>query len=168
MKKILARLDAVHRRLLETVAPLDAASFARRAVENEWSVAEVLHHLCLVEQHVIEGLERELARPPQRLGLLYRLIPYRLLVGRRVRRVRAPRFVEPHDPPAKETVIENYNALRATLKLISGECGRKRLGTIVLQHPFLGKLSGAKAVAFVGYHEQRHLKQIQEIIGKMK
>jgi hypothetical protein len=168
MKKILNRLDAVHSQLLDAVAPLDAAAFSRRPVENEWSVAEVLHHLCLVEQHVIDGLERELARPPQQLGVLYRLIPYSLLVGRRVRRVRAPRFVEPLNPPSKEAVIENYNQLRATLKTMSDERGRKRLGTVVLQHPFLGKLSGVKAVAFVGYHEQRHFKQIQEIIGKMK
>jgi hypothetical protein len=37
----------------------------------------------------------------------------------------------------------------------------------VMQHPFLGKLSGVKAVAFIGYHEQRHRKQIREIIRKV-
>jgi hypothetical protein len=167
MKRVLARLDAVHERLLNAVAPLDAEQFARRPSEVEWSVAEVVHHLCLVEQRVLQGLEKELAQPPQRLGPLYRLIPYSLLVGRRVRRVRAPKFVEPLNPPPKEEVIENYNRLRASLKALSDEHGRARLSQVVMKHPFLGKHDGVRAVAFVGYHEQRHYKQIQEIIKKL-
>lgn len=167
MKRTLSRLDAVHRRVLETIAPLDAARFARRPNANQWSVAEVVHHLCLVEERVINQLEQELSQPPQRLGLLYRLIPYSLLVGRRVRRVTAPKFVEPLDPPPKETVIENYNRLRQTLKTLSEAQGRQRLSKVVMKHPFLGKLSGAKAVAFVGYHERRHYQQIREIIRQL-
>jgi hypothetical protein len=167
MKKVLAQLDAVHLQLLETVAPLDAEQFARRPSEAEWSVAEVIHHLCLVEQRVIQGLEKELAQPPQRLSPLYRLIPYSLLVGRRVRRVAAPKFVEPLNPPPKETVIENYNRLRASLKALGDEHGRARLSQVIMKHPFLGKHDGVRAVAFVGYHEQRHYKQIREIIKKI-
>lgn len=167
MKKVLAQLDAVHQRLLDTVAPLNAEQFARRPSEVEWSVAEVVHHLCLVEQRVIQGLEHELSQPPQHLSPLYRLVPYSFLVGRRVRRVRAPKFVEPLNPPPKETVIENYNRLRASLKALSDTHGRSRLSQVVLKHPFLGKHDGVRAVAFIGYHEQRHYKQIQEIIKKI-
>jgi DinB superfamily len=167
MKKVLARLDAAHSQLLEAIAPLDAEKFAERPAPNQWSVAEVVHHLCLVEQRIIEGLERELRQPPQHLTLLYRLIPYSLIVGRRVRRVSAPKYVEPLNPPPKETVIENYNRTRAILKAIGCEHGRQRLNRVVLKHPFFGKLSGLKAFAFVRYHEQRHCKQIQEIIRRI-
>jgi hypothetical protein len=167
MEKAFTRLDGVHQLLLNTIAPLDEEKFARRPSQNEWSVAEVVHHLCLSEQRVIEQMERELLQPPQRLRLLYRFIPYSLLVGRRVRRVRAPKYVEPLNPPPKETVIENYNRLRATLKTLSDKHGRKRLSQVVLKHPFLGDFNGVKAVAFVGYHEQRHYKQIREIIRQL-
>lgn len=167
MEQKFARLDRVHEQLLELVAPLDAEKFAHRPAANEWSVAEVVHHLCLVELHVIRELERELLKAPQSLGFFYHLIPYSLLVGRRVRRVRAPKSVEPLDAPPKETTIENYNRARATLKALAVEHGHERLKSVVLKHPFLGKFSGAKAVAFVGYHEQRHFKQIREIIGRI-
>ena len=167
MERIHKRLDATHRRLLEAIEPLDEEQFARKPTPDEWSVAEVVHHLCLVEQHMIKGLEHELSQPPKRLRLLNHLIPYSILVGRRVRRVRAPKTVEPFDPPPKETVIENYNRLRDTIKAFSNEHGRKRLSQIVMKHPFLGDFSGVKAIAFVGYHEQRHYKQIQEIIKKL-
>lgn len=167
MKRVLKRLDATHQRLLETIAPLDAERFARKPSADKWSVAEVMQHLCLVEQHMIDGLEQGLQQPPQRLRLLNHLIPYSLLVGRRVRRVRSPEFVKPLDAPPKETVIENYNRLRAALKALSTEHGRKRLSGVVLKHPFLGDFNGVKAVAFVGYHERRHHKQIQDILRQL-
>lgn len=168
MKKTHKRLDDVHQRLLTLIEPLDAEKFMRKPTPNEWSVAEVVHHLCLVEQHMINVLEHELTQAPKRLPLLNHLIPYSLLVGRRVRRVRAPKAVEPLNPPPKETVIENYNRVRANIKALSAEHGRKRLSQVVLKHPFLGAFSGVKAIAFVGYHEQRHYKQIQDIIRQLK
>ncbi|HEX8494766.1 MAG TPA: DinB family protein [Pyrinomonadaceae bacterium] len=167
MEKIHRRLDNVHGRLLTLIEPLDKEKFALRPAPNIWSVAEVVHHLCLVEQHMIQSIEQELTQPPKRLPLLNHLIPYSLLVGRRVRRVRAPKAVEPLNPPPKETVIENYNRVRATIKALSREHGRKRLSQVVMKHPFLGAFSGVKAIAFVGYHEQRHYKQIQEIISQL-
>lgn len=167
MKKVFTRLDATHQRLLDILTPLDAQRFAQRPAPNEWSVAEVVHHLCLVEERVIRELEQGLTQPPQRLSLLDRLIPYSLLVGHRVVRVKAPKDVEPLDAPPKEIVIENYNRLRQTIKALSEEHGRERLSGVVLQHPFLGKLNGVKAVRLVGYHEERHYKQIQEIIRQL-
>lgn len=164
MEKVIKQLDKIHGKLLDAITPLDDEKFARRPTENQWSVAEVMHHLCLVEQRVLDGIERELSQPPQRVAFRYRLVPYSLLVGRRVRRVRAPKAVEPLDPPSKETVIENYNRIRQTLKTLGEQQGRKRLSQVVMKHPILGDFSGVKAVAFVGHHERRHFKQIREII----
>lgn len=168
MKRVLRRLDAVHDRLLAEVSGLDAEQLTRKPGPNQWSIAEVLHHLCLVERRILQGLERELSQPPQRIGVMNRLVPFSLLVGRRVRRVQAPRAVEPVNPPPGEMLIENYNQVRSDLKAFSQQHGRERLKSIVLIHPFLGKFTGVKAVAFVGHHERRHLKQIREIIKKLE
>lgn len=167
MKKVIRQLDKIHSRLLDAITPLDAEKFSRRPTENQWSVAEVVHHLCLVEQRVLDGINHELSQPPRRVSLRYRLVPYSLLVGRRVRRVKAPKHVEPLEPPPKETVIENYNRIRRTLKTLGEQQGRKRLSQVVMKHPMLGDFSGIKAIAFVGYHERRHYQQIREIIKQL-
>lgn len=167
MKKVITQLDKIHRQLLDAIVPLDAEKFAQRPSENQWSVAEVVHHLCLVEQRVLDALKHELSQPPKTVGLRYRLVPYSLLVGRRVRRVTAPKAVEPLNPPPKETVIDNYNRIRQTLKALGAEQGRRRLSQVVLKHPILGEYSGVKALAFVGYHEQRHYRQVREIIRQL-
>ncbi len=167
MDRIHRQLDSVHRQLLDAITPLDAETFARRPAPDRWSVAEVVHHLCLMEQHIMQKLEHKLTQPPRRVRLLHRLIPYSFLVGRRVLRVRAPKSVEPLDPPPKDIVIANYNRLRGQLKAFSDEHGRSRLSQIVLLHPFLGDFNGVKAVSFLGHHERRHHKQIQEIIEQL-
>jgi hypothetical protein len=167
MQRVHRQLDRVHRQLLDAIAPLDAEKFARRPAPGRWSVAEVVHHLCLVEQRIMQQLEHELTQPPGRVPLLNRLIPYRLLVGCRVRRVRAPKAVEPLNPPPKEIAIENYNRQRDQLKAFGNQHGRSRLSRIVLEHPFLGDFNGLKAIAFLGHHERRHYKQIREIIEQL-
>lgn len=167
MEKILAQLDSMHRKLLATITPIGQEDFARRPSEAEWSVAEVVHHLYLVERRVLKELEDGLARPPQRPGLRQRLIPLRLLVGSRVVRVKAPKGVQPLSPPSKEAVIENYNRVRADLKEFCAQHGRARLEQVIFKHPFLGDFDGVRAVSFAGYHELRHYKQIQEIVKKI-
>ncbi len=56
LEKAIAGLDAIHGRLLETIGPLTEEQFARRPTPSQWSVAEIVHHLCLVERRVLGEL----------------------------------------------------------------------------------------------------------------
>ena len=111
MQRTLKRLDSVHEKLVATITPLAPEIFSRRPSESEWSVSEILHHLCLVENRVIKELEKELAGSPQRLGVLRRLVPTSI-VGSRLIKVKAPRAMNPVEPPAKEISLANYDEAR--------------------------------------------------------
>src|SRR5215210_1620253 len=167
MEKVFARLDATHRRLMEMIMPMDEEHFKRRPSPEEWSIAEIVHHLCLVEQRVLDGLEAELPNPPVRVRLLQRLMPVSLLVGSRVVRVKAPKTVEPLKPPSKEEIIANYESVRRSLKEFSAAHGGERMKQLAMKHPFLGTFDGVTAIAFVGHHERRHIKQIKETLRKI-
>ncbi|PWT79439.1 MAG: hypothetical protein C5B44_06840 [Acidobacteria bacterium] len=164
--RIIKRLDAVHEKLLADVLPIDADRFRRRPSENEWSVAEIIYHLNLVEERVIKDLERGLAGEPCKPGLLTRLIPTSI-VGIRLLRVKAPKGVLPTNPPEKEIAINKFQSTRRRLKDLCAQHGAERLRNVVFNHPFLGKLSGSAAVSFVGYHELRHYKQIKEVLREI-
>ena len=166
MNSTLARLDTIHGKLLDLTDKMDDAHFERRPSENEWSVAEIVHHLSLVEQYVIKSLEQSLAQPPQRLPLLRRLVPTRI-VAFRLLRVKAPKGVQPLNPPPKEQLIENFNATRARLKALCAAHDRARLRQVTFKHPFLGPIDGTATISFVGYHELRHYKQIREVLKKL-
>ena len=165
--KEIARLDATHRKLLDMIEPLDDELFARRPSPDRWSIAEIVHHLCLVEQRVIAQLEAALDAPPPRMKLRERLMPVALLVGSRVVRVKAPRAVEPLDAPSKKEVVANYESVRARLKEFGTRLGRERLQQLAMKHPFLGTFDGVRAISFAGHHEQRHYKQIKETIKQI-
>ncbi len=166
MKKTLKRLDSIHQRLLDAVSPLDANLYSQRPSEGEWSVAEIMHHLCLVEDRVIKELENAVARPPQRVGFLRRFMPTSI-VSVRLIRVKAPKAMNPLDAPAKEVAKENFERTRESLKILCATHDENRFRNLIFKHPFLGDLDGVATVSFIGYHEQRHYKQIREVLRKL-
>lgn len=167
MQRVFKRLDSTHEKLIATVGPLPSQLFSQRPSETEWSVSEILHHLRLVEDRVIKELEKELAGSPHRVSLLRRLVPTSI-VGSRLIKVKAPRSVTPTEAPEKETSLAEYNQTRNQLKSLCVTYGRERLQETVFKHPFLGPISGFAAVSFLGYHEQRHLKQINEVLRQLR
>jgi DinB superfamily len=166
MNKTLCRLDAIHAKLLDTIAPIEDSTFSRSPANKEWSIAQIVHHLYLVEERVIKELESELAGPPRKIGLLRKLVPTSIVASRLVR-VKAPRSVNPLSPPGRAEVIANYDAARSRLKELCATHGRNRLKQVVFKHPFLGEIDGAATISFIGYHELRHYKQIREVIRKL-
>jgi hypothetical protein len=120
-----------------------------------------------VERAVVKELEGALEKPPVRVGLLQKLMPVGLLVGRRLVRVKAPKRVEPLNPPAKAETIANYEGVRRRLKEFTARLGQERLRQLGLKHPFLGTFDGVGAISFVGHHEMRHFRQIKETLKKL-
>jgi hypothetical protein len=166
MKKPLKRLDSVHQKLIDTIIPLNSELFIQRPSINEWSVAEIVQHLCLVEERVLRDLERAFAGPPRRVGFFRRWIPTSI-VSIRLIRVKAPKAVKPLDAPAMDVAIESFNRSRNALKTLCATYGKDRFRDIVFKHPFLGDIDGVATISFVGYHERRHYKQIREVLRKL-
>ena len=166
MKKTLRRLDSIHSKLVDTITPIDDPLFSRKPADEEWSIAEIVHHLCLVEDRVIKELETQLANPPRSVGFLRKFLPTSI-VASRLLRVKAPKGMNPLNPPVKADLIANYDAARTRLKELCSTHGRDRLGQIVFKHPFLGEIDGTATISFIGYHERRHHKQILEVIKKV-
>lgn len=166
MKRALRRLDSVRQQLLDTVTPLDAATFSKRPSATEWSVADIVEHLSLVEDRVRSDLAKAIEREPQRLPLLRRLVPTSVVASRLVR-VRSPQAVTPKATKPKAAGLEQLGRSRAELKALCEQHGEQRLRTAVFKHPFLGPIGGVAAVSFIGYHERRHLKQIREVLRKI-
>src|SRR6266542_1292021 len=156
MKRTLRRLDTIHTKLLETVSPLDDQVFAQSPSENQWSISQIVHHLCLVEERVIGELEKELVKPPRQLGFLRTLVPTSIVASRLIR-VKAPKAVNPLDASGNDENISKYNAVRNRLKELYQTHGEKRIRQTVFKHPLLGEIHGLATISFVGYHELQAL-----------
>ena len=75
--------------------------------------------------------------------------------------------MNPLDAPAKDVAIANFAGARNRLKTLCATHGEERFRNLVFKHPFLGEIDGVATVSFVGYHEQRHYKQIREVLRKL-
>jgi DinB family protein len=167
MKSTLRRLDAVHAELKTTVNGVDPALISKRPAENEWSVAEVIEHLCLVESAVMKGIKAKLAQPPVKVSFLKKFFPMRI-VSLRMKRLQAPKYVQPaNDLPPLDELLKKFDEQRARTREICTTEGPQRLRGVCLKHPYFGDMDGTAAVSMVAFHEQRHLKQIREIINKL-
>lgn len=166
MRRALKRLDAVHEKLLQTVTPLDSKIFSQRPSENEWSVAEIVQHLSLVEDRVTKELEAAIARQPQRVGFFRRLIPISV-VSSRLLRLKAPKAVNPVVVPDKDIAIQELDHARSKLKALCDAHDVSRFRNLIFKHPFLGDIDGVATISFVGYHEHRHYKQIREVLKRI-
>ena len=166
MRRALNRLDRIHARLLQAVTPLDSRIFSQRPSENEWSVGEIVQHLSLVEERVTKELEAAIARQPQRVGFLRRLIPTSILSSRLLR-VKAPKAMNPIMVPEKDLAIQNFDHARRNFKALCAAHDVSRFKNLIFKHPFLGNIDGVATISFIGYHEQRHYKQIREVLKKI-
>lgn len=167
MKTTLKRLDRIHQQLATTVSSADHKSLSTRPAENEWSVAEVVEHLCLVEGAVMGFVKSKLDEPPVKVSFLKKLLPMRI-VSLRVKRLQAPKRVEPsRNLPPMEELVKRYDTIRAGTKDVCIKEGRERLSGVCFKHPYFGDMDGAAAVSMLAFHEQRHLKQIRDILKKL-
>ena len=167
MNGTLKRLDTVHEKLSTAIRTTDPVLYFKRPSENEWSIAEVVQHLCLAEQHVLKDLKKGLATEPAKVGFFKKLIPMRIISWRLVR-VKAPKAVSPNNnTPAMDELMRSYDQVRVDLKHLCADYGGDRLKEIRFKHPFLGDIDGAAAVSMLGFHEERHYKQIREILKKL-
>ena len=166
MKGTLKRLDTVHEKLSTAIRTTNPDLYFKRPGENEWSMAEVVQHLCLVEQSVLLALKKGLETKPAKIGFFKKLIPMRI-VSVRLPKIKAPKIVTPNNPPAMDELLKTYDSARADLKQFCTDHGSERLKGLSLKHPLLGNIDGVAAVSMLGFHEERHYKQIREILKKL-
>jgi hypothetical protein len=161
---VFAANKAVRRRLLAHVERLDAAR--ANASEGGWTVTQIVEHLSIAEPRITNAIEGMLAptegngderQPFMRFSLDEQAEKAR-------GKIEAPEFLHPTGLLLAES-LEHLRQSREALEALrprfeSADYSR------VLKHPAFGMLNAAQWLAFLGMHEERHLRQIERILGK--
>lgn len=127
--------------------------------EGTWSIAQVLEHLHLVEEQIVQvvrgGLESEenvVEAKPVHLAAI------------RGRKVDAPAHLLPSNAyHTLATIKEKLATSREALEQLVNSVSAEVLTQKSLPNPVFGQLLLKDWVAFIGYHEERHLGQIEDI-----
>lgn len=168
--ELIEYLTEHRRRLHEAVASVPPSLRERKPAPDQWSVAEVVEHLSLVEHRVAALLARQVtaarangALPDPDTSSVVSTYADRDVVVDRTRRISAPVPVRPTgtvDPSAgTEALIQAHAAMMSSLQNANGV----NLAPLMATHPAFGPLNMYHWVISLALHDDRHAAQIREI-----
>ncbi|MFC7370595.1 DinB family protein [Fictibacillus iocasae] len=150
------------RMLVEYVNRFTEEQLNQRTEPGKWSAMQVLEHLYLIEKSITAMIQKHLD------GGDHRSIPAKpihLTVDRSTK-VDAPAYVIPsEDIQTWHSIISKLDASRHELLRLIQSTQKQKLNIKGFSHPVFGLLSLDQWVEFIGYHEKRHLLQIEEIMN---
>jgi uncharacterized damage-inducible protein DinB len=180
---IYAANDTVRRQLAERVENLSPAQQTFRSAEGEWSIAEIVDHLSILEQSMVQLIGMLLKKsegataavnagdsggdaqagagaPPFRPFSLDDFIE-------QVKEVKltAPERMRPGGSVALADALASLRRTRAEIEAMRPRLEAANLNAATYPHPAFGELDIAQWLAFIGLHERRHLRQIKNLMA---
>ena len=141
--------------------------------EGEWSAAQNLAHLALVESNVammmekIIGAAREQGAGPDQSEESFIKSLDKWRVPDPVSKLISPSRIAPDAGKRVRDSIESLEQTRARLKSIILENSDIDLASIKRPHPVLGEIDMYQWVLFVAQHEERHRKQMERALAEV-
>jgi hypothetical protein len=155
---------------LEAVAMrLPYERWTERPSAESWSVAQVFDHLHLSESGIARLLAKRIARAKD-AGLGAELSTESVMGGLDFFPVvdgpkrQAPEIVVPRPEARAPDVHEALRRSRTGLHVALRDGDGLALGEVTATHPALGVINLYQWVLFVGQHEARHTRQVEQIV----
>lgn len=162
------RLVRARAGLLAVAEAIPPELWQKRPGPDRWSAAEVIAHLTMVETAVLKGARKLFQSEPQPVAFWRRLHISPKVSEYRFLRARTPIPLDPSLVADKDSMLEQFRALRAeTLAFLETQRGRD-LRRWRWPHPFFGSLNGESWFRMIAHHEIRHTKQLREIVQGLK
>ena len=134
---------------------------------DEWSAAEVVAHLVMVERAVVGKADSLAQKRPLPISRLKRLHLPVWLVEMRVTRRKSPLPLDANLLGEKETMLGLLRGARERTFAFLSDTENRNLSAYYWRHPFLGMLSTYEWMEMLAAHQIRHAKQVREIHGKI-
>jgi hypothetical protein len=160
----LARAQTTFFRAADTIPPEQWSSKPRA---EEWSAAELVAHLVMVERAVVGGADRIIQKTPKEIPFRKRFhLPVWLVESRLIRR-KTPIPLDHGLLGHKEEMLAELRAARERTLSFLEETQQRDLSVYRWEHAFLGMLNVYEWFEMIASHELRHTKQIKEIAARL-
>lgn len=152
-------------RLLGSVEGLSPEQVKFRAVEEEWSIADCIEHIALVENRVFSSIQRVLreAPPEIRPAVQGKVEMMMRFVVDRSTKVKAPEPVVPRrEWTSFSEVVGRFQTARSRTLEFAGQT-ESDLHERFFPHIVFKELDCYQWLVFLGLHAERHIRQLEEI-----
>ncbi|OKL36887.1 DinB family protein [Domibacillus mangrovi] len=155
-------LHETRNNLVKEITLLSDAQFNSKLDMNKWSIAQICHHLVLVEEASIKAIAwglKEIDRTQKERKKV------QLVLLDRTKKMKAPKIVEPDIEPFEvQQIIDLLNDSRQKLMIFLNTIEDKSiLVEKSVKHPAFGELPLDQWIEQIYVHEQRHIEQIKEV-----
>ncbi|MBS4174691.1 DinB family protein [Bacillus sp. FJAT-49736] len=145
--------------VLNSVRGLTDEQLNKRVEEGTWSIMQILQHLYLIERSITKGISNTLTSESEPAPAK----PIERILNRSTK-VNSPPFGVPSNEfVTLEEMEKKLAESRKALNQLTSSAKEADLESKSMPNPVFGRLSLKQYISFVGYHEQRHLQQIEEI-----
>ncbi|WP_042351622.1 DinB family protein [Bacillus massiliigorillae] len=162
MINLLNALNETRKKLENEIALVGDAQFNSKPDKNTWSIAQVCHHLVLVEEASLKAIAYGL-KELDSITKEHKNI--QLIMLDRTTKIKAPRVVEPDAKPfqVQQMLDLLQNSRGKSLTFLNTIDDKSILETKSVKHPALDELRLDQWIEQIYLHEQRHIEQIQEL-----
>lgn len=134
---------------------------------DEWSAAQLVAHLVVVERGVVRNVDQLTQKAPVPVPFPKRMHLPLWLVEARVIRRKSPVPLDESLLAEKEAMLAELRRVRERTLAFIAETERRDLSCYCWRHPFLGMLNVYEWMEMIAAHQLRHTKQVREIEAKL-
>jgi len=134
---------------------------------DEWSAAELVAHLVVVERGVVTNVDRLTQNAPIPVPFPKRIHLPLWLVEARVIRRKSPVPLDESLLAEKEAMLAGLRGVRERTLAFIAETEGRDLSAYCWRHPFIGMLNVYEWMEMIAAHQLRHTKQVREIEAKL-
>jgi uncharacterized damage-inducible protein DinB len=153
----------IREKVLQSVRGLSDEQLNEQLEDGRWTIMQVLDHLYLMERAITHTISNQLTNGDSKT---VNDKPIELTVNRSTK-VEAPSLVVPSkDFITLEEMKNKLSESREAFSKVVHAAEKSLLEQRAYLHPVFGELNLKQWIPFVGYHEKRHLAQIEELKEK--
>lgn len=136
-----------------------------RPADDQWSVVEITEHLSATESRVLKIIQSlveqgEAAAAPVNTDTAIAPITLASFAAQLPAKAKAPEFMLPTGKFSLEEIIGKLQKTREALVALKPRLQAKDFSPVIFSHESFGTFTTYQLVAFIGFHEGRHLGQI--------
>lgn len=157
------KLNAAQAVFCRAADAIGVAQWAQQPGPEQWSAAEVVAHLVVVERGILAKADSVTQKAPLPIPFSRRWHLPMWLVEKRVIRRKSPVPQDPSLFAEKEVMLGTLRCARERTLCFLAETESRDLSQYCWKHPFLGTLSVYGWMEMIAAHQLRHAKQVRDI-----
>ncbi|MGB8509202.1 MAG: DinB family protein [Pyrinomonadaceae bacterium] len=162
-------IDGTRERVYQSVEGLSDEQGRFRPTPEAWSVAEIVEHLSLIERQMMQlfiGMTKKAEDGGLLRGDAQEFAPVSLeefAERARGEKYQAPETMRPTGSASISDSLEGLRQTRAAIRELQPRLEKIDGTALHYPHPAFGPLNLYQWLAFIGAHEERHLRQLKAV-----